>query len=131
MSELDRKAELLRELVACRQFLYSQLADLAEDQFDPWEAKAWRWLRDHSKWPVEKRQRKRRKKVKIVLGYGWTVYPGPLVTAERRGASILPGDIRDSSVVANLSQVFKDEISALLAASRLLANYMRAHGNEQ
>lgn len=63
---MSQRETLLRELASCRRYLMSQLADLAEERDNYDEARAWRWMRDHNKFP-----RETRKKTKTT--YTWQV----------------------------------------------------------
>lgn len=116
MKTIPKRTELLRELVSCRKFLLSQLADLAEEEGNVWVARAWRWVRDHEKWPTPRWNQKTRKKDV----WGWNL--AGRWECKRRGCSTLSVELYMEGLLRH--EFYSCEEDALLAAAYAVSRYL-------
>lgn len=129
---MNKQAELLRELVSSRQYLFTMLADNATEQGDEYIGKAWLWLRDHNKWPSP--ARRRQKWGGMRSGFSWciTTKANTLAEAEKKGPSVLPYSVVRkyySSMTAN--EVYTSEESAFHAAVEQISRLIRWKEQEE
>lgn len=78
---MDKRNEILRELVSCRGFLLRQLADLAEERGRIYEAAAWRYLEKYQLWP-----RYNLRRTHIL----WTYHKASFKKSRLVGSALLP-----------------------------------------
>lgn len=72
---MDREEQaLLAELDNARYFALSRMADWEEEHERVQQAKAWRWLRDHRKWPSKRKDTCSRYTTRYVYGWNFVGY---------------------------------------------------------
>lgn len=110
---MSTQKELLRELVYSRDFIFSQIADLAEEEGKPYLCRAWRWLQKFRKFPSLRSKNK----------WGWSFNITTLAAASKGGPTILPRELLMLKLIK--STPLNTEEEALEAAAEALAKLFK------
>lgn len=118
--------ELLKECVASRHFLLTQIADLARENGDEDLATAWTWIRDNKKWPTLRVLPPLKGHTADRKLWGWTFsqYAQTLDNAARRSQSVVPYDLIDQEIMTTTPK-HKTEEMCLAHLARKIAQLIK------